>query len=172
MEIRYVLIGAHYRKPLNFTLESLGAAREAMSKLAKGARALAAKLNGDVVLDHADFGPFQKAWEALSHDLNTPGALGGIFTGLRAAATLEGAEAAAALAGLNRLLRALGIVLPEEVEMKSVEIPAEVRALAEARWQARAAKDWAKSDELRAELAAAGWLVKDGKEGYTLEGLS
>jgi cysteinyl-tRNA synthetase len=172
MEIRYVLIGAHYRKPLNFTLESLGAAREAMSKLAKGARALAAKLNGDVVLDHADFGPFQKAWEALSHDLNTPGALGGIFTGLRAAATLEGAEAAAALAGLNRLLRALGIVLPEEVEMKSVEIPAEVRALAEARWQARAAKDWAKSDELRAEFAAAGWLVKDGKEGYTLEGLS
>ena len=36
------------------------------------------------MLDSVDFGPFESAWEALNEDLNTPGALGGIFTGLRA----------------------------------------------------------------------------------------
>jgi cysteinyl-tRNA synthetase len=171
MEVRYVLIGGHYRKQLNFTLDSLNAAREALAKLAKGARNLAAKTGGDVTLDSAGFGPFQAAWDSLNDDLNTPGALGGLFTGLREAANLTGQEAAAALAGFNRILRALGIVLPEE-EDEAVEIPDDVRALAETRWQARLAKNWAESDRLRAELAALGWLAKDGKDGYTLEKLS
>jgi cysteinyl-tRNA synthetase len=169
MEVRYVLIGAHYRKPLNFTLESLSAAREALAKLAKGARQLAAKTGGEVRMEQVGFGPFQAAWDALEHDLNTPGALGGIFTGLRQAGGLEGEEAAKALAGLNRVLRALGIVLPEEAEAAADAAPAHVTALAEERWSARLAKDWARSDELRDQIAAEGWLVKDGKEGYTLE---
>ena len=86
MEVRYVLIGGHYRKQLNFTLDSLHAAREALAKLAKGARNLAAKTGGDVTLDSAGFGPFQAAWDSLNDDLNTPAALGGMFTGLRESA--------------------------------------------------------------------------------------
>lgn len=167
MELRYVLIGGHYRKQLNFTLDSLHAAREALAKLAKGARQLAARAGGEVTLDSVGFGPFQPAWESLNDDLNTPAALGGLFTGLRDAATLTGRDAAAALAGMNRLLRALGLTLPEEND-QAVEIPDDVKALAETRWQARLAKDWAKSDQLRHELAAMGWVVKDGKEGYTI----
>jgi cysteinyl-tRNA synthetase len=92
-----------------------------------------------------------------------------MFTGLREAAHLSGPEAAAALAGFNRLLRALGLTLPEEVVHDSSEIPDAVKSLADARWAARLAKNWAESDVLRAELAAQGWLVKDGKDGYTLE---
>jgi hypothetical protein len=46
--------------------------------------------------------------------------------------------------------------------------PAEVIALAEARAQARADKDFARSDELRDEIAAAGWLIKDSADGYVL----
>lgn len=102
MAVRYVLIGAHYRKPLNFTLDSLAGAHEAIAKLAKGARALAAKVPADSALVSADFGPFQGAWDSLTHDLNTPGALGGLFTGLREAAQLDGPAAAAALAGFNQ----------------------------------------------------------------------
>ena len=169
MEVRYVLIGAHYRKPLNFTLDSLSGAREALAKLAKGARHLAAKIEPGTLLTHADFGPFQAAWDSLNNDLNTPGALGGMFTGLREAASLTGSEAAAALAGFNRMLRALGLVLPEDVVQDSSEIPDSIKALAEARWAARLAKNWAESDNLRAQLAEQGWLVKDGKDGYTLE---
>jgi cysteinyl-tRNA synthetase len=169
MELRYVLIGAHYRKPLNFTLESLSAAREALAKLAKGARQLAAMTAPGTRLASADFGPFQGAWDSLSHDLNTPGALGGIFTGLREASNLTGDDAAAALAGFNRLMRALGLTLPEEVDQGAVVIPESIRVLADARWQARLARNWQESDVLRGQLADQGWAVKDGKESYTLE---
>ncbi len=48
------------------------------------------------------------------------------------------------------------------------DIPAEVKALAEARWAARQNRDWAKSDELRAELLKLGYAVKDSKTGYAL----
>ena len=44
----------------------------------------------------------------------------------------------------------------------------EVRAVLEARAAARTAKDWARSDALRAEIDAAGWIVKDSKEGQKL----
>jgi cysteinyl-tRNA synthetase len=168
MEVRYVLIGGHYRKQLNFTLDSLSAAREALAKLAKGARNLASKTGGDITLDAVSFGPFQTAWDSLNDDLNTPAALGGLFTGLREAANLTGKEAAAALAGFNRVLRALGLVLPEAKD-EAAEIPDTIRALAETRWQARLAKNWAESDRLRNELAEQGWLVKDGKDGYALQ---
>jgi cysteinyl-tRNA synthetase len=170
MEVRYVLIGAHYRKQLNFTLESLSGAKEALAKLAKSAAKLAENMGGETALSCADFGSFQGAWESLNNDLNTPGALGGIFTGLREASKLTGKEAAAALAGLNRILRALGITLPE-ISSGETDIPAGIRELAETRWAARSAKDWATSDKLRDELAAQGWAVKDGKDAYDLSRL-
>ena len=50
----------------------------------------------------------------------------------------------------------------------SEEIPADVKAIAEERWQARLEKNWAKSDELRAKLAEMGYVVKDSKTGYEL----
>ena len=48
-------------------------------------------------------------------------------------------------------------------------MPEGVKLIADERWAARAAKNWAESDRLREELLAMGWVVKDGKEGYTLE---
>lgn len=167
MEVRYVLIGAHYRKPLNFTLESLAGAREALNKLAKAACKLAENMGMETALPSADFGVFQSAWDALNDDLNTPGALGGIFTGLREAAKFTGKEAAGALAGLNRILKALGITLPE-ISTTTAEIPPDIQQLADTRWTARSNKDWATSDKLRDELAAKGWSVKDGKDSYQL----
>ena len=169
MEVRYVLIGGHYRKQLNFTLDSLCAAHEALAKIAKGARSLATRAGSETTLTSVDFDPFQSAWDSLNDDLNTPAALGGIFTGLKASAELQGKDAAAALAALNRILRALGLTLPESTEKESADVPADIRQLAETRWQARSAKNWAESDRLRDELAKLGWQVKDGKEGYALE---
>ena len=167
MEVRYVLIGAHYRKQLNFTLESLSGAKEALNKLAKAAAKLAKNMGEETALPSADFGVFQPAWESLNDDLNTPGALGGIFTGLREASKFTGKDAAAALAGLNRILKALGINLPE-ISKEITDIPADIQALAEIRWAARSNKDWATSDKLRDELAEKGWAMKDGKDSYQL----
>ncbi len=168
MEVRYVLIGAHYRKPLNFTISSLEGAREALAKLAKGARQLAARVPEGTMISNADFGPFQSAWDALNDDLNTPGALGGLFTGLREAVKSDGTAAAEALAGFNRILKALGLVLPEAADDAGADVPTEIRELADRRWEARTARDWAASDAMRDELNSLGWAVKDGKDGYTL----
>jgi len=168
MEVRYVLIGAHYRKQLNFTLDSLSGAREALSKLAKAANKLAENMGGETSLPSADFGPFQPAWDALNNDLNTPGALGGIFTGLRDSTKLTGPPAAAALAALNRILKALGLTLPE-ISKETQNIPQEIKTLAETRWTARTNKDWQTSDHLRDQLTQKGWAMQDGKDSYELE---
>jgi cysteinyl-tRNA synthetase len=45
-------------------------------------------------------------------------------------------------------------------------VPAEIAELAEKRWQAKQAKDWPAADAARKELDAAGWIIKDGKDGY------
>lgn len=167
MEVRYVLISGHYRKQLNFTLESLGAAREALNKLTKGAARLAANIgNEEFRLAAAEFGPFQSAWDSLNSDLNTPAAIGHLFTGLKQSLDLQGEEAAAALAGFNRILRALGLSLPEE---QNATIPTDIAEIAAKRWQARQNRDWAASDALRDELKKRGWVMKDGKEDYQVE---
>jgi cysteinyl-tRNA synthetase len=167
MEVRYVLISGHYRKPLNFTFDSLHAAREAIGKIARATRALRAKAPAAPAAPAvAPAGPFAGAWEALNDDLNTAGALGGIFLGLRAAAELPPAELPAALAALDQVLSALGLTLPDEPA--AAEVPAEVRAFAEERWAARCARDWARADAMRAELLEMGWVVKDAKESYEL----
>lgn len=167
MEVRYVLIGAHYRKQLNFTLESLSAAKEALNNLAKSAAKLASNMGGETSLPSAEFGVFQPAWDALNDDLNTPGALGCVFTGLKEASKFTGKEAAAALAGFNRILKALGITLPD-ISKEATEIPTDIQALADTRWAARTNKDWATSDKLRDELSAKGWTMKDGKDSFEL----
>ena len=54
-------------------------------------------------------------------------------------------------------------------ESDSLEIPLPIVALAEKRWAAKKAKDFAGADALRKELTAAGWSMLDGKDGYKLE---
>ncbi len=157
MEVRYVLIGAHYRKQLNFTLDSLAAAKEALAKLAKAARKLADNTGQQsTTLPSADFGLFQPAWDSLNNDLNTPAALGHIFSALKDTAKQTGSEAAATLAALNRILKALGIALPE-IYTDEQDIPKEIQDLAETRWIARTNKDWPAADQLRDQLTAKGW---------------
>ena len=50
----------------------------------------------------------------------------------------------------------------------AAEVPAEIQALLDKRAAARKAKDWAESDRLRDEIAAAGWSVKDSRDGQTV----
>jgi cysteinyl-tRNA synthetase len=171
-EVRHVLAGAHYRAQLNFTLDSLTAARSALSKLARAEKALAARAGVSAAPDYdslrgASPGLFAEAWQSLNDDLNTAEALGHVFVALKSMKpeTLTREEAAAAHRGLHFILAAFGLVLPAEVKD---DVPDDIRALAEKRWAARTAKDWPAADALRKELDAAGWLMKDGKEGYEL----
>ena len=173
-EVRYVLVAAHYRGQLNFTLDSLTAARAALSRMAKAEKALAARAGVTPAPDYeslraaASPGPFAEAWQSLNDDLNTAEALGHVFVTLRALKpdALTPDEARAAWTGLHFILAAFGIVLP--VDEPVADIPEDIRELAEKRWAARTAKDWTLADTLRKELDALGWIMKDGKEAYDL----
>ena len=55
--------------------------------------------------------------------------------------------------------------------MPKTEAPAEIKSLAEKRWAAKQAKDFATADALRKELTASGWSMLDRKDGYSLEPL-
>lgn len=177
-ELRYALIAAHYRQPLNFvarnkageeSFDSLRAARQALKNLARSEAALRQATGAteppafEELRDHLtgeEPGPFQASWEALLHDLNTPEALGQAFAGLK---QVQPGGEKAAWKGLHRILWALGLELPVE---QDIAVPPEIAALARQRWEAKQARDWATADRLRAEITAAGWAIHDAKDGY------
>ena len=158
MEVRYVLLNGHYRKPINFGFDSLHAAREALGKLAKAADGKTAPSYKEI-LKGGDCGVFSGALEKLNDDLNTAGALGEVFSNVKSAST------EADWFGFFSVLSSLGLVIPKP---EKIEAPNDIQELAELRWKARADKDWAASDKFRDELLEKGWIVKDGREGYEI----
>ena len=175
-EIRYVLLNAQYRQPLNFTFEALAAARTALARVDECVDALTARAaqpgEDTGVRVESQLGAFGAA---LADDLNAPEAFAALFAFVRAAnaalnAGLPPAGAAAALEELKRMDRVLGFVAFGRAAKE--EVPAEIQALADARAKARAEKNWAESDRLRDALAAKGWQVRDGKDGQTLKPLA
>lgn len=175
MEVRYALMGAHYRKPLNFTLDSLHAAGEALAKLSKALYDFQNEHEGlctvayDEVRGESDFGLFQGAWEVLQHDLNTQAAIGKLFAQLKRLKGLSREEAEVSWRGLQALLSALGIIVPTYLAPEEVKVPAEVQALAEQRARAKQDKDWATCDAIRDDLKAKGWEVIDEKDGFSFK---
>jgi cysteinyl-tRNA synthetase len=151
--LRYALLAGHPRKQLNFTLDSLHAAEKALAQL----RAYAAALTDAGTAD-----PFAPALAALHDDLNTPQALGIIFSVLHAGPT------GVSRAAFQKLSFALGLDLTETAK-PAAAIPADVQALADQRWATKAAKNWAEADRLRGAIAALGWTMLDRKDGYSLE---
>jgi cysteinyl-tRNA synthetase len=164
-ETRYVLLSAHYRQPLNFTWESLHAARSALAKLAQFAQSIPPPQ--DLTPLHCDsFGQFQSAWQALQEDLNTPAALGSLFSTIKQLKKTSSQD----IQGFTAVCLALGInpwasLIPDH---SPIHIPQNVQAIAEKRWQARLEKNWPLADALRQELANLGWLMKDEKDRYLL----
>ena len=175
-EIRYVLVSAHYRQPLNFAFDALAAARTALSRVDEFTTRMEALAAGapapaeapEWTRKHLD------AFDAaVADDLNTPLALAAVFSLVNDGNRLaqEGraspADAASALAALARMDKVLGVLAKP-----AAEVPAEVLELVGKRAAARAAKDWAESDRLRGEIAALGWAVKDSKDGPRLSPLA
>jgi cysteinyl-tRNA synthetase len=167
MALRYALLSGHPRKQLNFTLDSLHAADSALRALRRFSDGLRARARDSQESPSALFDPVIRA---LSEDLNTPGALGALFTIVNAtdpSKALPGDRAA-----FDRAMTALGFDLGAIGSTAATGgAPAAIESLAARRWDAKRAKDFAAADSLRAELAAAGWSMLDGKDGYRLEPL-
>lgn len=173
-EVRYVLLSGSYRQPLNFTFDSMNAARKALSKLSDFATKFDFNPSSDSDLEF-EFGPFYPVQEALLNDLNTPEALGRCFRVIRELSEafergeFNGQEDELKIArkGFQATCDAFGfIILPKSDEI--IDVPADIQAIAQRRWESKLSKEWAVADQLRDELLAEGWKVKDGKDGFEL----
>jgi len=168
-EVRQLMISAHYRETFNFTLAGLDGAQTAMNRIDE----CVGKLRETADDETAE--PAQEVIEqftnALDDDLNVSGAWAAVFDWVRdcnrrlAENTLTSTEAAAELAAWEQMDTVLGVGKPEE------EAPTELIALIEERTAARAAKDFARADAIRDELAEKGWAIEDTAKGARLKPL-
>ena len=171
--LRYALLAAHYRAPLEFSDESLAAATSAVERLSTVLAALDGyrEERADDPEVAAVLVRARAAFESsMDEDLAIAPALGAVFELVRdlnrrsADRTLSTADAGRAAAELRDLDRVLGVMEPDEGADR--ELPStEVVALLEERVGARAAKDWVRSDSLRDALARLGVVVEDTRDG-------
>jgi cysteinyl-tRNA synthetase len=168
--LRYLLLGTHYRRSLNFTFEAAAQAEGELARIDDLRRRL------DEVDDEAPGGEAleRRAQEALrgfteglDDDLNISGAMGELFTLVREANSALDAGTAgrrgrdAVLGVLDRLDDVLGVLSPPTEE----DLDAEIEALITRRQEARARKDWAEADRIRDELDARGIVLEDTPRG-------
>ena len=176
-ELRYALMRVHYRTQLNFTWDGMNEARESLGRIDDWLERLreCAPGNGrDAALrrprtSQRDVPTLGSEFEdALDDDLNISMALGFLFETIRQTNRdmdenkLDAKNAADWLNWWDRINQTL------QLESEDVELPAEVAKLAKARAQARLAKDFRKSDELRDKLNALGWEARDTKDGQKI----
>ncbi len=141
LDLRYLMMQSNFRQQSNFTWDALEAAQTARMKLA------GAYSDGET--GEQD----EKFLTAINNNLNTAGAL------------------AIAHQNKNNLAQydqVLGLNLSEQGPRQEVEIPTEVQTLLDQRAAARTNKDFAKSDELRDQIAELGYEVKDTADGQVV----
>ena len=166
-EIRYALMRVHHRAPLNFTWEGMEEARQALARVDEWLARLRETANGKIDKKNTTQ-PGQQFEEGLDDDLNISAALGFLFESIREtnrAMDQNEMDAATANTWLSWWERVNSVLVIEEAP---AELPTEITKLAQARLQARLAKDFQKSDELRNELSACGWEVRDTKDGQKI----
>lgn len=168
---RYFIVAAHYRTPLNFTQGALDYAKNTLLNLRRFAQALTLVENpGDDQVEKIIADAREKFIAAMDDDLNTPVALSHIFNlitqveKMLADGTLNKASAQAVLKFLQEIDQVLGVIFFGFTAEKE-KLPAEIKKLLSEREAARKNKDWDKSDELRKEIEAQGYVLEDTTAG-------
>ena len=168
--VRFALLRSQYRQVLNFTLDGLKEAASSVRRLRLFAEEMELAAGDAKPADAPSWitAAVKRFDESMDDDLNTSGALDGVFTLLHEAHRRQatGADAASALAALRRFDRVLGVLhTPTDDHGLSEAADEEIEDLIRRRTEAREAKDWAAADVLRDRLAALGIELLDGKEG-------
>ncbi len=152
---RYFCLTAHYRSQLSFSLESLGAAKTALNRLYETAFAWGEP-------GAADEATLTRYFDCLNDDLNMPRALAVIWDLVRSNLADDVKKAT-----LLRCDEILGLDIADWTKVE-VAVPGKVKELVKAREAARAAKDWAKSDELRDAVKNLGYAIDDTADGAAI----
>ena len=174
--IRYFLLTAGYRMPLNYTVELLDACKNSLERL------YTCRENLDFQLSKKEFGTGEVLTEkaaaakakfctAMDDDLNTPDALAAIFELVKEINTNMASASKQSLTDASAMFDELTGVLGLLYNKKAAQAPAEVLELVEKRAEAKKAKDWAAADAIRAQIAELGWAVKDTAQGPQLSKL-
>ena len=157
---------AHYRTKLNFTFDGASASQKALNRLRES---YIKHKNGEDIIDENKIKEYkEKFLEAVNDDLNMPLAMGIIWEIARN--DKKSKKLADLLLDFDKVL---GLDLKNSEayleNQKKIEIPEEIMELLEKRKKAREEKNWTLSDEIRDMLKGKGYIVKDTKEGMTLE---
>ncbi len=168
MEFRYLMVLGHYRQPIEFSWASLDAAATGYKNIVRRvADIMASDALGDVDVSVFDMW-HDRILSSVSDNLKTAEALVHVQELLKDA-SVNPATKIALFEFVDRLLGLQFIDRARAVrERESVVAPDEIVALVSARSVAKANKDWARADELRAQIDAAGWTVIDTKDGAKL----
>ena len=167
--IRYFMLTAGYRMPLNYTVDLIESCKNSLERL------YTCRDNLDFAIEHAhgDSDALvekaeqarQKFITAMDDDLNTPDALAALFDFVKDINTLSDAASRPALEQAAQMFDELAGVLGLLYNRKKDEVPAEVIDLVNQRAAAKKAKDWPRADAIRARLAEMGWTVTDTAQG-------
>jgi cysteinyl-tRNA synthetase len=172
-ELRFALLsGANYGKNLNFTWQGMDDAKAALGRIDEWRKRVRAALESAPNAAAADYPPaaefLRQLDRALADDLNLNDARGHLFQLIRE--SNKALDAGGLSAGQAQALDAAWRTMDQVLGLgdATASVPAAVQALVDQRAAARQAKDFKKSDELRGQIEALGWKVKDTPKGQEL----
>lgn len=174
MTIRFFILQAHYRSPLDFSKDALLAADKGLKRVMLAAKDVKSLVPDANAADNAEIARIENfIYDSLLDDLNTPLALSGLFDAVRIVNSVKDKTVAVNPADLEKLKSLFSEILTgvlglvDEVSDSSSEklVSGLVEMVLESRKTAKANKDWATCDKIRNELAALGIKVKDTKDG-------
>ena len=168
MAFRYMLLMGHYRQPLDFSFDALDAASNGYKSMVRKVAELLSVASAETI-DNATFNQWHdKMLATISDNMKTAETLVLVRELLRDT-SVNSATKIALFEFIDRLLGLQFIDRAKKLNnAESETAPAEIQALADERAAAKSAKDWARADELRAQIDAAGWSVVDTRDGAKL----
>ena len=171
MTIRFFILQAHYRSTLDFSNEALSAAEKGMKKLFETQKNINTLPTSNTT--SVDFNAvFTKCIEAMCDDFNTPVVIANMFEISRLVnlisdkkETITEQDKAALKENYEIIFNQILGMKGEQSDNSNTIIEGLMNMIIEMRAEARANKDWAKSDQIRDRLTEVGITIKDGKEG-------
>ncbi|WP_312104486.1 cysteine--tRNA ligase [Pygmaiobacter massiliensis] len=167
--IRFFLISGHYRSPLNYTKEVIESCKASLERL------YTCRNNLDFAMENASGDGKEliakaeaakaKFIDAMDDDLNTADAIAAVFEFAREINTLSASESKESLQAAADMFDSLTGVLGLLYNRNTDDVPEHVKSLVAERTEVRKAKNWARADAIRDELASLGYVVEDTASG-------